>query len=408
MTTLRRINQDDLRNHNLSVVISTLLRAAEPMSRAELAKQTGLTKATMSLLVSMLVDNGVVREGTPSVQSSYGRPSTPLLIVGGRYCGIGLQVNTDGYGTIVLDLDGTVVAERWVDADMSDVDADDIFSELNALSLEQERLLADRGYTVTGTGLALPGLVTDDMRLLMARTWDGNSWISSGSTWCGGWMRLRATRRIWRRSRRFPDTPCTVRTTASWNPTPHSSTLSTDVGIGGAVVRGGHVEIGDHGFGGELGHVSVELRGPVCRCGRRGCLETYAGRRAMVESAGIASGSAAARRESINELIERWRDGDVKAAVVVDKAIEAMVSAIASAINICDVDTVMLGGVWSQFGPEIASHMQGMMRRQVLGYPEVRAKVLMADVTSKPALIGSAAIGLRRFIDNPMRFVSTD
>ena len=181
--------------------------------------------------------------------------------------------------------------------------------------------------------------------------------------------------------------------------------LSTDVGIGGAVVRGGHVEIGDHGFGGELGHVSVELRGPVCRCGRRGCLETYAGRRAMVESAGIASGSAAARRESINELIERWRDGDVKAAAVVDKAIEAMVSAIASAINICDVDTVMLGGVWSQFGPEIASHMQGMMRRQVLGYPEVRAKVLMADVTSKPAL---AAIGLRRFIDNPMRFVSTD
>ena len=83
MTTLRRINQDDLRNHNLSVVISTLLRAAEPMSRAELAKQTGLTKVTMSLLVSMLVDNGVVREGTPSVQSSYGRPSTPLLIAAG-------------------------------------------------------------------------------------------------------------------------------------------------------------------------------------------------------------------------------------------------------------------------------------------------------------------------------------
>ncbi len=48
------------------------------------------------------------------------------------------------------------------------------------------------------------------------------------------------------------------------------------------------------------------------------------------------------------------------------------------------------------------------MRRQVLGYPEARAKVLMADVTSKPALIGSAAIGLRRFIDNPMRFVSTN
>lgn len=408
MTTLRRINQDDLRNHNLSVVISTLLRAAEPMSRAELAKQTGLTKATMSLLVSMLVDNGVVREGTPSVQSSYGRPSTPLLIVGGRYCGIGLQVNTDGYGTIVLDLDGTVVAERWVDADMSDVDADDIFSELNALSLEQERLLADRGYTVTGTGLALPGLVTDDMRLLMARNlgWEQLDLkrfdvVRRLDATAGNEANMAALAQI-------PGYAMHREDDGIVEPNASFIYLSTDVGIGGAVVRGGHVEIGDHGFGGELGHVSVELRGPVCRCGRRGCLETYAGRRAMVESAGIASGSAAARRESINELIERWRDGDVKAAVVVDKAIEAMVSAIASAINICDVDTVMLGGVWSQFGPEIASHMQGMMRRQVLGYPEVRAKVLMADVTSKPALIGSDAIGLRRFIDNPMRFVSTD
>lgn len=408
MNTLRRINQDDLRNHNLSVVISTLLRAAEPMSRAELAKQTGLTKATMSLLVSMLVDNGVVREGTPSVQSSYGRPSTPLLIVGGRYCGIGLQVNTDGYGTIVLDLDGTVVAERWVDADMSDVDADDIFSELNALSLEQERLLADRGYTVTGTGLALPGLVTDDMRLLMARNlgWEQLDLkrfdvVRRLDATAGNEANMAALAQI-------PGYAMHREDDGIVEPNASFIYLSTDVGIGGAVVRGGHVEIGDHGFGGELGHVSVELRGPVCRCGRRGCLETYAGRRVMVESAGIASGSAAARRESINELIERWRDGDVKAAAVVDKAIEAMVSAIASAINICDVDTVMLGGVWSQFGPEIASHMQSMMRRQMLGYPEVRAKVLMADVTSKPALIGSAVIGLRHFIDNPMRFVSTD
>ncbi len=316
------------------MVISTLLRAAEPMSRAELAKQTGLTKVTMSLLVSHACrQRRRARGGTPSVQSSYGRPSTPLLIAGGRYCGIGLQVNTDGYGTIVLDLDGTVVAERWVDADMSDVDADDIFSELNALSLGQERLLADRGYTVTGTGLALPGLVTDDMRLLMARNlgWEQLDLkrfdvVRRLDATAGNEANMAALAQI-------PGYAMHREDDGIVDPNASFIYLSTDVGIGGAVVRGGHVEIGDHGFGGELGHVSVELRG---------CLETYAGRRAMVESAGIASGSAAARRESINELIERWRDGDVKAAVV-DKAIEAMVSAIASAINICDVDTVMLG-----------------------------------------------------------------
>ena len=406
MAALRRINQDDLRNHNLSVVIDTLLRTTEPLSRAELAKRTGLTKATMSLLVSMLVDDGVVREGEPSVQSSYGRPSTPLLIAGGRYCGIGLQVNTNGYGVIVLDLDGTVISERWVDTDTSAPDADEVFAELDALAMEQEALLAERGCTVAGAGLALPGLVTGDMRLLMARNL--------------GWEQLDLTRfDVMRRLDVTAGNEANMAALAQIpgyamrrdgdgivGPSESFIYLSTDVGIGGAVVRNGHVEIGDHGFGGELGHTSVELRGPVCRCGRRGCLETYAGRRAMVESAGIASGSAAARRESVDELIDRWCAGDVRVAAVVNKAIEAMVSSIASAINVCDIETVVLGGVWSQFGSEIAVQMQSALQRQVLGYPEVRAKVLMADVTSRPALVGAAAMGLRHFVDDPMRFVS--
>ena len=118
MASLRRINQDDLRNHNLSVVIDTLLRASGPMSRADLAKETGLTKATMSLLVSLLIDAGVVEEGEPQNSASYGRPSTPLMLGGGKVCGIGMQVNTDGYGCMALDINHDILRHEWVDADM--------------------------------------------------------------------------------------------------------------------------------------------------------------------------------------------------------------------------------------------------------------------------------------------------
>ena len=116
MASLRRINQDDLRNHNLSVVIDTLLRASGPMSRADLAKETGLTKATMSLLVSLLIDAGVVKEGEPQNSASYGRPSTPLMLGGGKVCGIGMQVNTDGYGCMALDINHDILRHEWVDA----------------------------------------------------------------------------------------------------------------------------------------------------------------------------------------------------------------------------------------------------------------------------------------------------
>ena len=273
MTSLRRINQDDLRNHNLSVVLDSLLRATDQLSRADLAKETGLTKATMSVLVSLLMDNGVLEEGVPTGQSLYGRPSIPLLIRGGRLCGIGLQVNTDGYGIAVLDINGTTVDEQWVDADMTNANADEVFRNLDELAKSQEASLDRMGYTLVGSGLALPGLVTDDPRLLGARNL--------------GWEHLDLkTFDVVRRLNPKVDNEANAAALAQIpgyatqrrgiglvEPTDSFIYLSTDVGIGGAVVRDGHVVRGDHGFGGELGHVSVDMRGPICRCGRRGCLE---------------------------------------------------------------------------------------------------------------------------------------
>ena len=78
-------------------------------------------------------------------------------------------MDTDGYGAVVLDLDGSVVGEQWVDADMANADERAIFARLDELALQQEEALAKKGYVLAGTGLALPGLVTDDLRLLGAR-----------------------------------------------------------------------------------------------------------------------------------------------------------------------------------------------------------------------------------------------
>ena len=405
MASLRSINQDDLRNHNLSVVLDSLLRATDPMSRADLAKKTGLTKAAMSVLVSLMLDNEILVEGAPSGQSLYGRPSIPLEINSGRLCGMGLQANTDGYGVVVLDLDGSVVGEQWVDADMANADEQEIFARLDELSLRQEDAFARKGYVLAGTGLALPGLVTDDLRLLGARNL--------------GWERLDLKQ--FNVVKRLDPVACNEANAAALAQVPGYATrregsgqikptdsfiyMSTDVGIGGAVIREGRVVSGDHGFSGELGHVSVDMRGPICRCGRRGCLEVYAGRRSMVSAAGIASSDAAATSSAIDELIDRWRQRDVQTVAVVEKALEAISSVIASTINVCDVDVVMLGGLWARFEPELIRRIERMVRPQVLAYPEVEASVLVADVVDRPALMGAAEIGLRRFVDNPLRFM---
>ena len=406
MANLRRINQEDLRNHNLSVTLDTLLRAQKPMSRADLAKETGLTKATLSLLASMLIESGVVQEGEPVVSTTYGRPSTPLEIHGGSIAGIGLQINTDGYGCLALDLNGDTLGREWVSEDMTGTDPYEIFAKLDAMAFPLESRLKRRGCKVVGAGLALPGIVTDDMWLLVARNL---GWENVNLTRFNVVRRLDVVAGNEAKMAAIAQIPGYATERASFlnvvDRTDSFIYLSTDIGIGGAVVRDGEVLMGSHGFAGEIGHLSVAMDGPLCSCGRHGCLEAFAGRRALVEAAGIAEDGDATSSEAIDMFLQRWRAGDSDVAKVVDQAADALVSAIASAVNLVDVDTVLLGGLWTHFGDELATVLEGRLRSEILGYPNVKIRVFVPPVALHPSLYGAAEMGLRRFIENPLGYM---
>lgn len=403
MANLRRINQEDLRNHNLSVTLDTLLRAQKPMSRADLAKETGLTKATLSLLASMLIESGVVQEGEPVVSTTYGRPSTPLEIRGGSIAGIGLQINTDGYGCLALDLNGDTLGREWVSEDMTGTDPYEIFAKLDAMTFPLESRLKRRGCKVVGAGFALPGIVTDDMWLLVARNL---GWENVNLTRFNVVRRLDVVAGNEAKMAAIAQIPGYATERAPFlnvvDRTDSFIYLSTDIGIGGAVVRDGEVVMGSHGFAGEIGHLSVAMDGPLCSCGRHGCLEAFAGRRALVEAAGIAEDGDATSSEAIDMFLQRWRAGDSDVAKVVDQAADALVSAIASAVNLVDVDTVLLGGLWTHFGDELATVLEGRLRSEILGYPNVKIRVFVPPVALHPSLYGAAEMGLRRFIENPL------
>lgn len=406
MANLRRINQEDLRNHNLSVTLDTLLRAQKPMSRADLAKETGLTKATLSLLASMLIESGVVQEGEPVVSTTYGRPSTPLEIRGGSIAGIGLQINTDGYGCLALDLNGDTLGREWVSEDMTGTDPYEIFAKLDAMTFPLESRLKRRGCKVVGAGFALPGIVTDDMWLLVARNL---GWENVNLTRFNVVRRLDVVAGNEAKMAAIAQIPGYATERAPFlnvvDRTDSFIYLSTDIGIGGAVVRDGEVVMGSHGFAGEIGHLSVAMDGPLCSCGRHGCLEAFAGRRALVEAAGIAEDGDATSSEAIDMFLQRWRAGDSDVAKVVDQAADALVSAIASAVNLVDVDTVLLGGLWTHFGDELATVLEGRLRSEILGYPNVKIRVFVPPVALYPSLYGAAEMGLRRFIENPLGYM---
>lgn len=409
MPVSRSINQDDLRNHNMSVVLSTMARSRVPLSRAALAKQTGLTKATLSLLSDILLKNQVIRQLEPAAVVSYGRPSTPLAFKPGRWVGLGMQINTDGFGYTVLDIDGTVTASEWRDRPMGDVDPDEIFAELDAMMRPVEERLAADGTVVTGCELALPGLVADGNRLLVARNF--------------GWRDIDLNRyAVVSRLGAVADNEATLaaiaqipgfaaqRSPDDWPIGPSDSFVyvSTDVGIGGAYVREGQIVRGDHGFAGEIGHMCVDVHGALCRCGRHGCLEMFAGRRAVMLASGLASDAATAVDAGMPaRLIEAWHTGDTGAALAVENALAALAAAIASTVNVVDVSNVMVGGLWSGFGDDLRADLERRVQPQILARDAVKVRLMFPPVTEHPAMYGAAVMGLHRFTGDPMRFLES-
>lgn len=110
-------------------------------------------------------------------------------------------------------------------------------------------------------------------------------------------------------------------------------TLGT--GIGGGIVMGGRLQRGAHGFAGEIGHMVVERDGIQCPCGLRGCWERYA--------SGSALGDGATGRSG-EQIVEAARGGDAAAIARIEEFAGWVAIGLASLVNICDPDVVVLGG----------------------------------------------------------------
>ena len=405
MAKLYKINRDNLRDHNLSVVIQTLLNSTDPMSRADLAKSTGLTKAAMSMLVEILIKNKVIQQLSPIPDSTFGRPSVPLAFYPHHWVGIGLQVNTDGYGFTVLDLAGETIYSQWVDDTMLNVVPEDIFTQLDHMLQPVENELIALGYTICGASIAVPGLVENKTTLVNARNL---KWQNINLQDFNVIRRLHAVAANEADLAAIAQLPGYASADQSIRPIPKSFIyLSTDIGISGAVVSNGTVVHGEHNFAGEIGHLSVDWNGPQCSCGRRGCLEQYAGRRALVEAAHIADGYAAVTRQSVKRLLEAWKQHDTDAEKAISRGMKAMASGLCSAINLLDISNVILGGFWVNFTDAVAKQLEKDIQGIALGRDaSLKVNVDLAPFADHPALRGAALVGLRRLIDHPMRFLS--
>ena len=278
-----RADQTTVRRANLGVVLRHIA-ANGSCSRAEVAAGTGLTRGTVSSLVSELVALDFVREnGEAPAPRGVGRPGVALAL-SGVMVGIGLEINVDYVAVSVEDLTGTVRYEHRSYGDNRGSAPAPVLDRLGSAARAALDAAAGEGLRPIGITVAVPGLVEEASGTVVFAPnlgWHGIPVADELRTRLGlpvlveNESNLAALAEHWTGAAiGIDDFVC----------------VFGEVGVGGGVVLGGRLFRGTHGFGGEFGHVSVDPDGRRCACGSRGCVETLVGQESIAAAAGISDG----------------------------------------------------------------------------------------------------------------------
>lgn len=342
--------QAGLRSQNLALVVEQVARAGT-ISRAEVASASGLTRATVSSLVELLIDARVLEWAPAPAAGGVGRPASPVRLASATVAGLGLEIGANHLSASVVDLRGERLAFREVRGDFASPAPAAALASVAALATATlgAARAAHPDVMLLGTTLAVPGIVRDGVVLDAPRL---------------GWIDVDAAPAL---ADVAPGLPVAVANEASLaalaesHARPASTFLyiSGGVGVGGAHVVDGVVQGGVHGFASELGHVVVDPAGPDCRCGATGCLEQYAGAQALA----------------------RLDPADVGRALGI---------ALASAVNVLDVADVVVGGALGDLLPRLADTLTAELATRVLAYPWAPVAVEQAQVRELPGLQGAA------------------
>jgi predicted NBD/HSP70 family sugar kinase len=389
-------NQRAVRRHNLGVVLRHVVELG-PRSRATIAQETGLNKSTVSSLVTELIDLGLFVERGTERTGTVGRPGLVVDLDGAGAAGIGLEVNVDYLAARVTDLAGAERLRALEVADNRGREPGEVLDRLAALAQTAIEQLDVRGITPVGITVALPGLVDATTGTLLVAPnlhWDDTPVLEGLRARLGNSLPLTA------------DNEANLAALAELREGAGRGLrdfvhISGEVGIGAGIVVDGELFRGAHGFGGEFGHLTVEVDGKACACGSHGCLETRAGLEALLAAAGERPTAGATAAETVARLAARAEAGDEGALAALREGGRWLGVAMASTANLLDPKAFVLGGFLAQLAPYLTPAACEELQRRMLGSGRGLPDVVASPLGPEAASRGAAALALRPVLADP-------
>lgn len=343
------LNVAELKNSNRYRILDCLRYA--PLSRAELSRTIGLAKSSVTTLTNQMIDEGLLCEVGPAQKSHKAGRTRILLDINGAFgFAVGIHFHRKQIAVAATDLKGKVLF-RFAEKTAAFSSSEDVLAYIKTELLAHIAKADLNIARLVGIGVSSPGPLNYEKGIILQPP-------------------------------NFPlfnDFPIVERLKADYGcpvflennavtlalfehyyisrQTDSSLFVTISDGIGGALIQNDEVYRGSHGIAGELGHISIDPFGETCPCGNRGCLEQYATLSALKQRFAFSSYA---------DIADSAEAGDKKSLEILDFLINTLGAAFVSAVNLFDLDKIILYGEYAYKGTWLAKALEDYIQKHAV------------------------------------------
>ena len=390
-SALQRADKTQLRDQNLALLLRKIWAGPET-TRASLARDTGLSRSSVSSLVDQLIDMALVQERGEGVSTGGRKPTLINFNYQSKYI-LGLDIGASHIGALLIDLNGQVITWKQESCPVRQ-DPDLAIRQIKTLRqkiyeeshLDQTQLL--------GVGVAVPSPISPQNPRYLSPTfmpaWRGIDLIEALdfpkdiTLIIDNDANLGALAEVW---------------WGAGQGCHHLAFIKLGTGVGSGFVIDGKVFRGYGGSAGELGHMVIDPEGDKCVCGLQGCLVTFVGSSPILNQASIHGLDSS----DLKELISVLKEGDPRARQVIAYTAQKLGLAVASLMNMMNPERVILGGELALAGDSLLHPLRECVQSRSLWSSISNSSILTSTLGEQVIALGAASAILQKALTQPQQ-----
>jgi len=393
----QRIGQPEILKEINRTHVLDIIKRERVVSRAQLARITSLSRATISLLVDKLLTIGVVEE-IGRGESSGGRPPVLLKFIPDSAFAMGAHMYDSDWSMVVTNLDAVVRRSITLH-----IEQNSPRGAIDTLKRGIEILTSEFSgkMLLPAIGLGTPGLVDIHTGTIKSAVDVGWAEVpvkkileeeTGLKTFVANRSKVGALAELWYGAREGIKDLIYI---------------SIGTGIAAGIIHQGKLYIGTNSSAGELGHVTIIPDGPLCPCGNRGCLQQ------LVSEQAIATRARQLLRENsrsrlhklagnhpemitVYHVLKAADEGDELALSILDESAEYLGIAVANLVNLFNPELIVLGGPVGQSSRILTDKLAEKVRLRAMAYPLSAVQIVTSSLGSYSGAIGASVLVLQQ------------